>query len=146
MTDSNNNINEKHIIIPYRGIDNIRTEESKISEVLDYFGEADSYVIDDRGNIEIVYEKKGLVFKSLESLNSGIADPNISLIKINDSFKSKEEKAIFPGLEKHQVSMRMRDLQASVVEKEYEVWEDDAGKKMKFIYNELNILESIIIY
>ncbi len=60
--------------------------------------------------------------------------------------KGDMSKNIYPGLEKQQVHLRMRKFQASEVKKNEEIWKSEEGKKMKFIYNEIDKLETIIIF
>lgn len=138
--------NQKYKFIPFYGIDHLVVGISIISEVIQYLGEPDIDITDDRGNREVKYSKKGIGFKSLKALNANMTDPVISFIKITKPYRNNDETGICLGLDKLQVSLRIKGLQASVVENESEIWENSEGKKMKLFYNEIDILESIIIF
>ncbi|MCD4793981.1 MAG: hypothetical protein K8R54_12155 [Bacteroidales bacterium] len=60
--------------------------------------------------------------------------------------KGDKSKSIYPGLEKEQIHFRMGNIQPSEVKKNEEIWKSKKGRKMKFVYDEIDKLETIIIF
>ena len=87
----------------------------------------------------------GFIFKFLKILNDGRKNPIVSFITIKKPFVGDSKKGIYPGLDKIQVHLRMIN-QPSETKNSEEIWKNKGGKKMKFIYDTSDKLETIIIF
>ena len=133
-------------LIPFIGVGEIVNEKSTLKEIKTQLGEPEKDVTDDRENRIIEYKELGLIFKFLKILNDGKKNPVVSFITIKKPIKGDKSKSIYPGLEKQQVHLRMGKIQPAEVKKNEEIWKSEEGKKMKFVYDKNEILETIIIF
>ena len=131
---------------PFIGIGEIQNEETSLTSIKKTLGEPVTDICDDRGNRVIVYPKAGLSFKFLKILNEGAIDPQVSFISVKSPFKTSDEDSIYPGLEKREVHLRMFGNEPADFKNNEEIWKNDNDKRMKFIYDKQNVLETIIIY